>query len=84
MILVLEPCPNCGSSVRLFASAGGRGSGNTTEYDVECPCGMAERGFPSNASGRRRDAAVEWNRFSRKKRATVSKLAISAPGKADQ
>ena len=62
----LEPC-HCGSPVSIFATDGGRGSNETTSYAVHCPaCGQVMAHLPGNGSGRRRDAAAEWNRERRK------------------
>lgn len=56
-----EPC-RCGRPVTITCTSDG-GRGETSAYAIQCPkCGDVMIELPSNCSGRRRDAAAEWNR----------------------
>ena len=63
----LAPCI-CGGTVDLTSMEGGRGTGRSTSYAIACrACGRREEDYPSNGSGRMRDALAEWNRERRRK-----------------
>lgn len=73
MKIELLPC-DCGSDVEVVIASGGTRY-EATMYDVNCTkCGtVIEDAVPSNCSGRKRDAELEWNRIQKSKRPTTTK-----------
>lgn len=67
----MSPCPRCGSAVTMSVESEG-GHGESRLYAVTCNCGLIEDGFPSNCSGRRRDAERQWNRWAKRESAKRS------------
>lgn len=61
------PCYKCGSKVALYIHEGGRGSGNASQYSVDCDhCEVLEQ-FLGKDTGKLSVAIREWNDLCRRK-----------------